>query len=139
VAVSWQGRRRLLLITGLAAVLAGCALPPASPPPRAEDLPFQGFDQGLVLRWRIDQAAGQARIVGLADAQGRNFAAATLEVLGLDARRAIVSRAQTGVRPTSFAAAPVPFEVVLKTTGQEAAFELRVIDLRMENQRGGAN
>jgi hypothetical protein len=137
-----RGARRVVvlgLLGGLASILTACGLPPAAPPPRAEDLPFQGFDQGLVIRWRIDQTPGQARIVGLVDPRGRNVAAAKIEVLGLDAQRRIVSRAQTTVMPTDFMAGPEPFEVRVKTTGQEAAFQPQVLHLRMEDQRGGGN
>lgn len=130
-------RAVVLGLFGLASVLTACGLPPAAPPPRAEDLPFQGFDQGLVLRWRIDQTPGQARIIGLVDPRGRSFATATIEVLGIDAQRRIVSRAQTTVMPTNFMAGTEPFEVRVKTTGQEAAFQPQVIHLRMDQRGGG--
>lgn len=125
------------LLGGLASVLTACAGAPSAPPPRAEPLPFQGFDQGLGLRWRVDQTPGQARIVGIADSRGLQFWGAVLEVLGLDAQGRIVSRAQTNLVPHSFTGTPEAFEIFLKTTGQETAFQLRVFDVRMEEARGG--
>ena len=125
------------LLGGLASILAACADKPSAGPSRAEPFPFQGFDQGLVLKWRVDQTPGQARIVGIADSRGLQFWGAVLEVLGLDAQRRIVSRAQTNLVPHSFTGTPEPFEVLVKTTGQETAFQLRAFDVRMEEARGG--
>ena len=110
----------------VAAVLAwaGCAGPSriAVPP----ELPNRTDDQGITFRWALLRDDGTVRAVGLAEAPGRNVSGATLALYGTDGGGRIVSRGQ-GTVSGGFGEGALPFEVVLRPTGAEERFLLRVV------------
>lgn len=127
------GRLAILAILSLAgAALAGCAGPtrPAVP----AELPHLAREQGFELRWALERDAGAVRAIGLARTLAHLEAQLTVALFGVDAGGRIASRGTTVVR-FGFAREPAPFAVELRPTGREATFELRIVDVVLNNFR----
>jgi len=81
-----------------------------------------------------EQGPGTIRAVGLARSLAHLEAQFTLALFGLDGAGRIASRGTTVVR-FGFARDPAPFVVALHPTGREASFELRIVEVVLNNFR----
>jgi hypothetical protein len=121
----WRGA-----LAVLALALAGCGTP--RPVLQPGELPFHTSDPlGYVLHWRLDQTADAAVAEGVLEA-GRldRYSQITVELAGLDATGAVVSRGRTVATPRDFTGTtPWPFTARLRPAGGETRFVVRVSDI----------
>jgi hypothetical protein len=99
------------------------------------ELPLTTHDQIFTIRWALQKEASLTRAVGTLTTSTSAPARATLGLFGLDAGGRIVSRGTSWVRPSSFGSPSMPFSVELTPTGQEARYDLRVLDYHMPGFR----
>jgi hypothetical protein len=121
----WAG-----ILAVLALALAACGTP--RPVLQPGELPFHTTDPlGFVLHWRLDQTADAAVAEGVLEASRLDrYSHVTVELTGLDASGAVVSRARAGATPRDFTGTtPWPFTVRLRPTGGETRFAMRVSDV----------
>jgi len=113
----------------LALLLAGCAAP--RPVLQPGELPLQATDpRGFTLHWRLDRTADAAVAEGVVEAPRLDrYAQVTVELAGLDASGAVVSRSLATALPRDFTGTtPWPFTARLRPTGGENRFVVRVAD-----------
>jgi hypothetical protein len=113
--------------------LAGCAPGPRSIVPA--ELPLTTNQDVFTIRWALQKEPAVVRAVGLINTTNLIPVQVTLGFFGLDAGGRILSRGTDFVRPDSFSSRSIPFSVELTPTGQEAKFELRILDYRLQNMR----
>jgi hypothetical protein len=110
--------------------LAGCGTP--RPVLQPGELPFHTTDPlGITLHWRLEQTADAAIAEGVLEA-GRldRYSQITVELAGLDASGAVVSRGRGSATPRDFTGTtPWPFTARLRPTGGETRFAVRVSDV----------
>jgi hypothetical protein len=123
---------RLAAILAILAVALGCAAPARIEVPA--ELPLVTNEQLFQFRWALQREASRARAVGLVTPSFDTEFSMTLGFYGVDAEGRIVSRGTTYVR-SNFAQRSTPFSVDLAPTGQEARFELRIIDHQLPGLR----
>ena len=128
----WHGVLWLLAL-GMLTMLAGCAPGPMSMVP--SDLPFTKNEDIFEIRWALQKEATVTRAVGLLNTSNATPLQVTVGLFGLDAQGSIVSRGTSWVRPNSFSSRSLPFSVALTPTGQEARYELRILDYRLPGFR----
>jgi hypothetical protein len=114
------------------AALVGCASSTRVAVPA--ELPHTAREQGFEFRWALERDPGTIRAVGLARSLAHLEAQFTLALFGLDGAGRIASRGTTVVR-FGFARDPAPFVVALHPTGREASFELRIVEVVLNNFR----
>jgi hypothetical protein len=111
-------------------MLAACAGAPPAPTPG--ELPLRASDQPpFVVSWRLTEAPGDVRAVGVLDVDGYvdRLADATVELVGLDGEGRVVSRGIDLLWPRGFAGDAVwPFRIRLAPTGREARYAVRVLE-----------
>jgi hypothetical protein len=121
----WRGA-----LAVLALALAGCGTP--RPVLQPGELPFHTSDPlGYVLHWRLDQTADAAVAEGVVEG-GRleRVSQITVELTGLDAGGAVVSRGRTTATPRDFTGTtPWPFTARLRPAGGETRFVVRVSEV----------
>ena len=120
----WRGA-----CAALALLLAGCGAP--RPVLQPGELPLHATDpRGFTVHWRLDRAADAVVAEGVVEG-GRldRYAQVTVEVAGLDASGAVVSRSLATALPRDFTGAtPWAFTARLRPTGGENQFVVRVTD-----------
>jgi hypothetical protein len=112
-----------VLAVAAALVLAACAAP--APIAVPAELPLQGYDQGYRMRWALERGPQAVRAAGTVQTSGFTAHELTMVLYGLDPQGRIVSRGY-GILRGAVDLTPRPFEVVLRPTGREASFALRV-------------
>jgi hypothetical protein len=99
------------------------------------DLPFTKNEDIFEIRWALQKEPTVTRAAGLINTSTTTPVQVTMGLFGLDAGGRIVSRGTSWVRPSSFSARSLPFSVELTPTGQEARYDLRVLDYRLPGFR----
>jgi hypothetical protein len=121
--------RSIGVLAALALALAACGTP--RPVLQPGELPFHTTDPlGITLHWRLEQTANAAVAEGVLEA-GRldRYSHITVELAGLDASGAVVSRGRGSATPRDFTGTtPWPFTARLRPTGGETRFVVRVSD-----------
>ena len=122
--------RSIGVLAALALALVACGTP--RPVLQPGELPFHTTDPlGITLHWRLEQTADAAVAEGVLEA-GRldRYAHITVELAGLDASGAVVSRGRGSATPRDFTGTtPWPFTARLRPTGGETRFMVRVSDV----------
>jgi hypothetical protein len=126
-------RVRWLVALGMLTTLVGCAPGPQTVIP--SELPLTKNEDIFEIRWALQKEAAVTRAVGLLNTQTVTPIQVTVGLFGLDAQGRIVSRGTSWVRPSSFNSRSLQFSVELTPTGQEARYELRILDYRLPGFR----
>jgi hypothetical protein len=123
-----------LLTLGVLVTLAGCGAP-APRPDIPADLPLTMNEDIFQIRWALQKEVTVTRAVGLLNTSNATPIEVTVGLFGLDSGGSIVSRGTSWERPTSFGNQPIPFSVELTPTGQEARYELHILNYRLPGFR----